>query len=64
MKKTADSINNTSYSTSNYRREWEERRRMEREKELEEQKKILKAMEEEKDKKITEFLKEYTATPQ
>ena len=59
MKKTADSINNTSYSTSNYRREWEERRRMEREKELEEQKKILKAIEEEKDKKITKFLKEY-----
>ena len=56
MKKSTDDTS-SSYVTDR-RKEWEERRRLEKEQEIEEQKKILKEMEEEKKRKITKFLKE------
>ena len=63
MKKSTDSSSNSTNSGSSYvtdrRKEWEEKRKLEKEKEIEEQKKILKEMEAEKKRKITEFLKEY-----
>ena len=58
MKKTTNDTS-SSYLPSSYRKEWEKRRRLEKEKEIEEQKKILKEMEEEKKRKIAKFLKEY-----
>lgn len=62
MKKSTDSASNSTYSGSSYvtdrRKEWEERRRLEKEQEIEEQKKILKEMEEEKKREITKLLKE------
>ena len=59
MKKSTDSTNISSSGSSvytNYREEWEKRRKLEKEKEIEEQKRILREMEEEKKRQITEFL--------
>lgn len=61
MKKSTDSSSNSTNSGSSYvtdrRKEWEEKRRLEKEKEIEEQKRILREMEEEKKRQITAFLK-------
>ena len=62
MKKSTDSTNISSSGSSvytNYREEWEKRRKLEKEKEIEEQKRVLREMEEEKKGKIIKFLKEY-----
>ena len=62
MKKSTDSTNISSSSSSvytNYREEWEKRRKLEKEKEIEEQKRVLKEMDDEKNRKITKFLNEY-----
>ena len=64
MKKSTDSSSNSTNSGSSYvtdrRKEWEEKRKLEKEKEIEEQKRILREMEEEKNRKITKFLNEYS----
>ena len=61
MKKSTDSSSNSTNSGSSYvtdrRKEWEEKRKLEKEKEIEEQKRILREMEEEKKRQITAFLK-------
>ncbi len=63
MKKSTDTASNSTYSGSSYvtdrRKEWEERRKLEKEKEIEEQKRILKEMEKEQDRTITNFINEY-----